>query len=42
MGKRGHVPWERIPPVHKPWKRNVCEWVTGIGWVFNPGRVKYE
>lgn len=28
---------ERVPPVHRPWKRAQCQWVPGTGWVANPG-----
>lgn len=38
MPKRGYVEWERIPPVHKGWKKNACQWYPGIGWVWNPTR----
>lgn len=33
---------ERIPPVHRPAKRQQCEWVVGIGWVLNPTKRKYD
>lgn len=36
MPKRGWVPWERIPPVHKQFKKAGCEWHPGVGWVWNP------
>lgn len=29
---------ERIPPIHKPFKRSGCQWINGIGWVWNPTR----
>lgn len=32
---------ERIPPVHKPYNRRGCEWVNGIGWVWNPTRRRF-
>lgn len=41
MAKRGWVEWERVPPVPRGWKRSVCEWVVGVGWVYNPGRKRY-
>lgn len=42
MAKRGWVSWERVRPLPKGWKRNVCEWVPGIGWVYNPTHRKWE
>lgn len=27
---------ERIPPIHRSFKRSGCTWVHGIGWVWNP------
>lgn len=27
---------ERIPPVAKPFNRRGCQWINGIGWVWNP------
>lgn len=27
---------DRYRPVHKPYKSSQCEWVVGIGWVYNP------
>lgn len=33
---------DRIPPVHKPYKKSQCQWVTGIGWVLNPTRRKFD
>lgn len=41
MGKRGYVPWERVRPLPRGFKRSVCEWVTGVGWVYNPGSKRY-
>ena len=32
---------DRVPPVHKPARRGQCEWVTGIGWVYNPSRRRF-
>lgn len=29
---------ERVPPIHKPFKRGGCQWVSGVGWVWNPTR----
>lgn len=41
MGKRGYVAYERVRPLPRGFKRSVCEWVTGIGWVYNPGSKRY-
>lgn len=30
---------ERVPPIHKPFKRGGCQWVDGVGWVWNPTRM---
>lgn len=27
---------ERVRPVHKPFNRAGCQWVDGVGWVWNP------
>lgn len=29
---------ERVPPIHKPYKRSQCQWVAGVGWIANPGQ----
>lgn len=36
------VAGERIPPVHKPAKQKQCEWVVGVGWVFNPAGKRFS
>lgn len=32
---------ERIRPVHKPYKASQCEWVSGLGWIYNPSGRRY-
>ena len=33
---------DRVRPVHKPWGRQACVWVRGIGWVLNPSRHEFK
>jgi hypothetical protein len=33
---------ERVRPLAKGYRRSSCEWVTGIGWVWNPTHRSYS
>lgn len=41
-GRPARMEDTKRPPVHKPFKQKQCVWVTGIGWVFNPGNRWFE